>query len=447
MKAFKSAAIALTALLALVACGCDMDQATNPPPPGGGDLVVNEFMASNATQGMDEHGEYDDWIELYNRGDAAIDLAGYSVTDNLGDHQKFTIEAGSPTVTTIQPGGFLMIWCDSQTDQGPLHASFNLSAGGEDIGIYEPNGDAVAEFTYGAQSSDVSYGRTTDGGPVWALFSAPTPGASNDGGGQNTDPVIATPVLDPAAPAAGQTVLVTAEVTDDGTVEAVALFYAVDGGAFTEVAMSLPVAASQAGDAWGGYIPAQSAGAVVTYYLRAVDDEENVTLLPAGAPATNLTYTVAGGGAVPELYINEYLASNDSGNTDPFGDFEDWIEIYNAGATAVDLGGMYVTDDLGQPTKYLIPATDAAATTVPAGGFLILWADNEPEEGATHIVPKLSGGGEAIGLYTAALDPIDTRTFGPQTADVSEGRATDGGDVWTTFTTPTPGASNGTPGK
>jgi hypothetical protein len=122
--------VLLLALPALLLAGCDMETPSDQPPPTTADVVINEFMASNASQGADENGEFDDWIELYNRGDAAIDLAGYTVTDNLGDPAKFTIESGHGAATTIQPGGFLMLWCDSTPDQGPLHTSFNLGAGG-----------------------------------------------------------------------------------------------------------------------------------------------------------------------------------------------------------------------------------------------------------------------------------------------------------------------------
>ncbi len=156
---------------------------------------------------------------------------------------------------------------------------------------------------------------------------------------------------------------------------------------------------------------------------------------------------MTGGGSAPVLYINEFLASNSGATPDPFGDPEDWIEIYNPGATAIDLGGMYITDDLATPTKYQIPTTDAAATTVPAHGYLLLWADAEPAEGATHIVPKLSASGEAIGLYTGDLTEIDSLTFGAQTTDVSYGRQPDGTETWVSFTTPTPGATNGVAGR
>jgi hypothetical protein len=422
--------------LPLLAGGCDMKQDVTNPPAGGGDIVVNEFMASNSASDTDEFGEFDDWIELYNRGEEPVDLSGWHVTDNLGNIDKYVIPSGSSATATIQPGGFLVIWCDSQPDQGPLHTSFNLGAGGEDIGIYDALGDAVVEMSFGPQSTDISYGRTTDGGDTWAFFTDATPGASNTGGGTNTNPVISGAARDPAVPTVDASVTVSATITDDGSVVAATLHYAVDGGVFTEVAMT------PAGDVWSGVIPGQPAGAAVTYYFRAVDDDDNVSTLPASAPATTLGYVVSSG-MVPDLYINEFVASNDAGVTDPFGDYEDWIEIYNPGAEPVDLGGMYITDDLATPKKWQIPATEPAATTVPAGGFLLLWADSEPAEGVTHVNIKLSASGEAIGLYTLAGEVIDEVTFGVQTVNVSAARLPDGSANWVFLATPTPGATNG----
>lgn len=428
-----TAALVLTAL----ACSCDMKQPITAPIVSGGSVVVNEFLASNNSFGVDENGENDDWIELYNSSDDPIDLAGYRITDNLGDPQKYVIPSGSPATTTIPAHGYLLIWCDSQADQGPLHTGFNLSAGGEDIGVYDPSGSALTELTYTTQTTDVSYGRTTDGGSTWGFLTTPTPGASNSGGAvTNPKPVISAVALDPAVPQANAAVTVSATITDDGSVASATLYYNVGGGSFSSVTMT------HAGSTYSGTIPGQAASAVVTYYLSATDDEAAVALLPSSAPAATFNYTVSSG-SVPVLFVNEFLASNVAGLTDEMGDHEDWIEIYNPGSTPIDLGGMYITDDLAAPTKYQIPTTSPSETTVPAGGFLLLWADSEMGEGIRHVNIKLSASGEAIGLFTSAGESIDSTTFGAQAADVSMARVPDGSANWVTDTTPTPAASNG----
>ncbi len=150
------------------------------------------------------------------------------------------------------------------------------------------------------------------------------------------------------------------------------------------------------------------------------------------------------------LLINEFMASNDYAAPDENGDFDDWIEIFNADTIAIDIGGMYVTDDLTDPTAWQIPDTDPGLTTILPGGFLILWADKEPEQGVLHINLKLSGGGEQIGLYAAdGVTEINSLTYDEQTTDVSYGRLPDGSDNWVFFGehdvvgfTASPGRSN-----
>ena len=56
-------------------------------------------------------------------------------------------------------------------------------------------------------------------------------------------------------------------------------------------------------------------------------------------------------GAEIHLVINEFMASNSSESRDPQGEYEDWIEIHNYGAEAINVGGLYLTDDLSAPTK------------------------------------------------------------------------------------------------
>ncbi len=144
-----------------------------------------------------------------------------------------------------------------------------------------------------------------------------------------------------------------------------------------------------------------------------------------------------------QLVINEFLASNDTCCTDEFGGYDDWVEIYNAGSEAVDIGGMYITDDLAEATQWQIPTHLLDSTTIAPCGFLVLWCDKESEQGILHVEIKLSGDGEQIGLFASdGVTPIDTLTYGEQTADISYGRFPDGSDTWQLFTTPTPGISN-----
>lgn len=144
----------------------------------------------------------------------------------------------------------------------------------------------------------------------------------------------------------------------------------------------------------------------------------------------------------PQLKINEFMALNTT-IEDPTGAFEDWIEIYNPGSSPVDISGWYITDNLGNRTKYRLPLITNDSLTIPANGFLLLWADNSPGKGVRHLNWALSRNGEAIGLFGPdGQTPIDTISFGYQFSDTSYARKVDGGTEWDFFFVSTPGASN-----
>ncbi|MHC4477601.1 MAG: PEP/pyruvate-binding domain-containing protein [Planctomycetota bacterium] len=149
---------------------------------------------------------------------------------------------------TIDPNGYLLFWADNDQEQGPTHTNFKLDNDGEYVGFYDRDGSTLIDgITFGAQSSDVSYGRLPDGNDNWVFFGggAATPGWSNSG---------------------------------------------------------------------------------------------------------------SSGGPGQGVFINEFMAENDSTIEDPDGGgYPDWIELYNAGTTVIDLGGMYLTDDMNDPTMWMIP--------------------------------------------------------------------------------------------
>ena len=126
------------------------------------------------------------------------------------------------------------------------------------------------------------------------------------------------------------------------------------------------------------------------------------------------------------LVINELMAQNDGFIQDSHGDYEDWIEIYNYGDYPINIGGMYLTDDLTAPAKWRIPDSNAAATTIPSHGHLLIWADNETNDGILHASFRLNISGEQIGLYDAYGILIDSVVFGPQEVNYSYGRLPDG---------------------
>ncbi len=199
----------------------------------------------------------------------------------------------------------------------------------------------------------------------------------------------------------------------------------------------------------------EAVGAHVVYGLKPFfTTRRNATLdqllpystpTPTPTPTPTLTPTPTPDcPTTPTLVINEFCADNDHVTTDSFGEYDDWIEIYNYGTEEVSLGGMYLTDDPDDPAKFRIPDGLALA----AKSFALFWADGDLDQGDYHCSFKLSKKGEAVGLYDTdecANRCIDLIIFGPQETDVSYGRVYDTALEWCFFDKPTPGASNGSP--
>jgi len=156
-----------------------------------GAIQINELMVSNDTTVVDNAGEYEDWIELYNSTDTDIDLIGYSLSDKEADLTKWTID----TSIIIPAKGFQIIWCDEDGSQGPNHANFKMSRTGEHIFLSNPMDGVIDDVLYDEQITDVSYAREVDGTGMF-IQQAPTFGSTNviavDTMSSTTSPIVAT---------------------------------------------------------------------------------------------------------------------------------------------------------------------------------------------------------------------------------------------------------------
>lgn len=145
--------------------------------PASGALLFNELMPSNRSTVADESGAYPDWIEIYNPGNSEISLAGWTISDKLDNPGKHALAAE----LSVPAGGFLVLWADKDTEDGPLHVDFNLAADGEDLGLYDADGNPADIVTFGAMAEDLSVARVPDGSDNWEIVELATPGASNGG--------------------------------------------------------------------------------------------------------------------------------------------------------------------------------------------------------------------------------------------------------------------------
>lgn len=142
------------------------------------------------------------------------------------------------------------------------------------------------------------------------------------------------------------------------------------------------------------------------------------------------------------VVINEFMADNTSVITDESGKYEDWIELYNFGKEPVNIGGWFITDDVNEPRKFKIREGNDS-TIIGPKSYLLLWADDDWEEGILHLEFKLSRQGEQIAIFGAdGKTLIDSVSFKMQQPNHSKGRLPDGADEWVEFENPTPGAAN-----
>jgi len=139
-------------------------------------LAIHEFMAANATTLADPQGEYDDWIELRNFGQATLDLGGMYLTDDLDEPWKWQFPAG----TTIEPDGYLLVWADGDTEDSGLHTSFKLDAEGGEIGLFFTDAELLVDsLAYDNQRGNIAFGRRPEDPNTWGYMISPTPGAAN----------------------------------------------------------------------------------------------------------------------------------------------------------------------------------------------------------------------------------------------------------------------------
>lgn len=126
-------------------------------------LVINELAAA---------GEPADWVELFNAGDAAVDLTGWLMRDDDPTH-AYVFPAG----TVLQPGAYLVVSRDETGASG-----FDFGLGGADaVLLYDPGEVLVDQTSWleGESPAGASWGRFPNASGAFKTLLSPTPGAAN----------------------------------------------------------------------------------------------------------------------------------------------------------------------------------------------------------------------------------------------------------------------------
>jgi hypothetical protein len=166
------------------------------------------------------------------------------------------------------------------------------------------------------------------------------------------------------------------------------------------------------------------------YYIYA-DNGAAVTFAPPRAEYEFYTLDVMG-----DLVINEFLADNETTVTDQDGEYDDWIELYNNGDSEIALNGYHLSDEVDDLDQWTFPDT-----SISAGSYLIVWADDDEGQEGLHANFKISASGEALYFVNSDMEIIDEVVFGTQTEDISLGRYPNGTGEFTPMT-PTFAAEN-----
>jgi hypothetical protein len=123
------------------------------------EVVINELMPLNSGTVADNYGEYDDWIELFNKSAVTIDLSGYYLSDNHKKLSKWQFPQG----TVIVGKGYLIVWADGDSTQVGLHTNFKLSSIGEEAVLTKPDLQVIDRISFPGATQELSYSRVPNG--------------------------------------------------------------------------------------------------------------------------------------------------------------------------------------------------------------------------------------------------------------------------------------------
>lgn len=230
------------------------------------------------------------------------------------------------------------------------------------------------------------------------------------------------------SPLQGQAVRVQVKVGSTVAVQQVYLYFSNRlTGIFTRIPMFDDGSHndSLAGDGiYGADIPGFSAFTRVRFYVEAIaaNTAGSASYMPEGAEHDVFTYEVGSSATTDGVVINEFVAANGNGARDEFNERDDWVEFYNNGSQAKNMSGWFLSDNINNKTKWRFPN----GLVLPAGGYLIVWADDSVAQGNLHASFRLSAAGEDLVLSDSLENVVDQLSFGQQKQDTAWARIPNG---------------------
>ena len=466
--------IALLAVLIIFIAKLDTGEQT----ASADSLRLNEIMLSNKGSVPDGSGDYPDWVEIYNGGSEAADISGYGLSDSLLEGPKYVFPAG----TVLQSGEYIVVWCSGDSSE-ELHAPFKINAEEEAV-LFDPTSRVVDSADLMAVDTGLTLSRQSDGN--WAAMK-PSPGFENSDAGiaayeaelMSTEDMGL--YINEFMASNATTILDSFGVYSDwveiynSTLQEIDLSgFGISDSIAQPMKYRLPEGTSIAP---GGYLVIflsgnegiQNGELHAPFGLRAY--EEDVVLSSAnGRIVDSCSYsrmeadvsmarTPDGTGEFAQSaqptpgYPNTssgYEAFNQahrlplSGvHISEFGNAYgsqtlDWVEIHNATSQAVTLTGYGLTNNPGNPAKWVFPET-----TIGAGQYMLLQTegDDPQKKNPARLSFNISASGESLFLFDPNGQLLDKLSAGRMKSGLSYGR--DASDNRMYYTEPTPGSANG----
>lgn len=125
--------------------------------------VLNEILAININDTIDEYGDHDPWLEFYNHSPYICNLYGAYLSDDASNPSKFLVT----DKVIYQSGDYISFWLDNEPEEGDHHVNFTFSHNGPYLAIYNSNLELVDELFYGVQTPDTALARTPNGVGDW----------------------------------------------------------------------------------------------------------------------------------------------------------------------------------------------------------------------------------------------------------------------------------------
>jgi len=420
------------------------------------DIIINEIMYNSPGTDVE-------FVELYNSSNHVVNLQDCYLLDDNDAHVPCYLEGD------LEPGKFLIVAGDKSfftsnyPGVGPINSQdfgtgtdgWSLGNGGDVVRLYSATDQLLDIVAY--EDGNEWPGSADGNGSSLELLNpnfdnvlsiswdpssvaGGTPGSENSVLTNNIMPVCKDGCRGIDLPESGISVPVMVTAYDFEGLSKVELM--VDAGdGFSPIIMTDDGQGDDfaAGDSiYTANIPGYSGGTLVKYYAVATDNVNQSDSWPNNAPAEYRAYTIDY--KPPDLRITEVLAVNDRVNKDAYGEYDDWVEIYNNDDRTINLEGLYLSNDMSDSRGFELPDRELAP-----GAWVLIWADNDLSQGDLHADFKLSSKGEAVALFESIEHGnvlIDGWQYGRMSADISMGFPSLTATAPEYLSTPTPSASN-----